>query len=287
MKTTLTLLLTLALPGCMADWAETGMSAGASDATNGQDSAGGQDSKGSDTSKVAPDTGKGGADAAPDIQSADVAPDVAPAVDVAPKPACDMPTKDRLVQNPFDGTWHDKLLDLDCVFVPTEGFGKRCLPINAPYQELGNKSFPRANGVNVNNGSAWFVTPDCSFGAIVPVKPDLLGHWARFGFQPSTAQVGTVDAAFNLVDMPTQNVLAPNPISGKAQTLKGVYWHAKEDGVWSCTLGKAAPNANPPHGAGEHIGYGDSDWSLMATNGVASLPECPFLTGLDLFASMP
>lgn len=274
------LLVALAAPACMADWTEpvSGLASG--------DTATGKDTSAMSTDTAGTDAATSGKDAASNDSGADTA---ATTADTAPVVApCDMPVKERLVLNPYDGTWHDKLLDRDCVFVPTEGFGKRCLPINAPNAELGDKSFPMANSVNGTDfWSGWFVTSDCTFGEVVPVKPDLLGHWARYGFQPSHTQVGVVVAAYNLADMPYQNVLSTNPVSNKAQTLKGVYLHSKDNGVWSCSLKAATPSSPSPGGPGEYMDFTGSDWSLMATSGVASIPECPYLTGLDLFAPMP
>lgn len=225
-------------------------------------------------------------DTAEDTATTDAGTDAGAGPDTtAPPLPCDSPTKDRLDNN-FDGTWYDKLLDLDCVFMVTEGYGKRCLPINADNAELGNKDFPLAN-VTQAGASGLFVTPDCSSGQVTPVKPDLLGHFARFGFVASGTQVGVLVDALNLVDVPETNVLSLNPASGKAQTIKGVYKHFLEgNDVWSCVLTPASPGSTPPGGVGELTGYaGPYNWSLMITGGVASIPECPFMVGLDLFAT--
>lgn len=284
MKTlTLTTLAALILAqGCMADWTEPAVAGIATaDASSGPDQSGQDASTHADTGADA-SKGTDGTSTA-DSQKVDASGDVTESKDTTAPLDCTLPTKDRLVNN-FDGTWYDKMLDLNCVFMPTESMGKRCLPVygHLGTDPWGNPDFPEANVLN-----SVFVTEDCSFGMVVAVKPDALGKWARFGFTPSTTKVGIVVSAHNLVDVPYKSVLTTNPNSGKAQTLKGVSMKAKTNGVWSCKPMPASLSTTPPQGPGEYTGFGGSDFSLMATNDVASIPECPFLTGLDLFAPMP
>lgn len=182
-----------------------------------------------------------------------------------PKPGavgCDTPAKDRLVSN-GDGTWHDKLLNLDCAFFATTGLGKRCVPFYGhPFgsEALGNPNFPEANPIG------YWQSDDCQSNQVFIVVPDSMGHFAPYGFHMDLKGGTSILNAVNLVDPDPSTVTSTNVITGKATGLSGIHIGP------SCNLQKAETFA---------------EFGAMLSNGTATFPTCPYLTGLNLFAELP
>jgi len=187
-----------------------------------------------------------------------------------------MPTKDRLVQNTtYDGnvSWHDKLLDIDCVFWPTVGFGKRCLPLHIDkYATWGNPNFPASYNM------FRYLSENCTTNEVFAAKMNDSEQWPRFGFHlEGTTSTAPVTGAFNLAEPPTASVVHYSDLTGKADQVTGAYTFKSFDCV----------AYTQPVGFGAIGPDGKTGWALMVATGTAAIPECPYLTGLTLFAPMP
>lgn len=251
------LLIALALattPCCMAEWTDLPV--------NGEDVAVDEDVATDADVSVQGDVTGGDVQSADagngsDVQGADVQ-----GSDATTTVTCDSPAKDRLINN-GDGTWHDQLLGLDCAFFATTGLGKRCVPFYGhPFgsEAMGNSNFAEANPIG------YWQSDDCQSHQVFIVVPDSMGHFSRYGFQMDLNGGTSILHAYNLVDPDPTTVSSTNKITGKATGMTNLHSGPK------CLFTAAEPLA---------------EFGVMLSNGTASFPACPYLTGLGLFAEMP
>jgi len=174
---------------------------------------------------------------------------------------CDAPASTRLKAN-GDGTFHDKLLNIDCSFFKAEGHGKLCLPVwthQNGTNGFGNSDFPEATAT-VNHQSS-----DCQSNQIFWANQGPFGDFPKYGFTMASAD--SVSAVFNLRDPDPTTVTSTDPKTGKATGISDYYSTA------DCIGPKTAKD--------QQNGF------FMIADGQASIPACPYMTGLGLFAGMP
>jgi hypothetical protein len=234
MRTWIAVLFTVAVAGCMANWSDSGQVASIADTVST-------------------------ADSAPEVDTDSIV------------VGCNTPTEDRLINN-NDGTWHDKLLDLDCQFYKTASQGKRCLPFHNSQLAAGakgNSDFPDSAQ------TSYYLSADCISHNVIYVHSDPKGRFPRFSFRTylSFSDSDVLDMAWNLIDPPEDAVLGSDPITGKATSLKV---NAGDGTGLHC-------NPNPPIAIQNFNQYN----GLMIEDGMASIPACPLKTGFELFADMP
>lgn len=175
---------------------------------------------------------------------------------------CDTPAKIRLIPN-GDGTWHDKLLDLDCMFVKTVGYGKRCLPYGSDFPQY----------LSPGPGML-YQDPTCTANKVWRLGASPSGSLPKFGFyQDLTHPADTIiQNAVNIKDPEPDTVSSIDPKTQKVSGINNGYWKSNMD---PCRPYKDLYVAGPTF------------TFIMIEKGPASILQCPFLIGLDLFADMP